>query len=324
MREELLREIENELEVQRRENELTEHRRKEEISRLHPEIEILTRERENLVFGTLRSILQGEAKADDLPEKMVKLNQQIRKKLEENGYPADYLAPVYHCPLCKDTGVIGETIRNPCECVNRRYQEKWREKIGLAGNGQETFENFRTDIYSNRKEAGSNYSTREYMMLVKSTCEQWSNQYPKTDKRDLMLSGQSGLGKTFLLRAMASRLIERNIPVLLISAYDLQEIMRNEYFEGGNETKESINTEVLMIDDLGSEPFLQNISVEQLFRVINERQNKNRATVISTNLIAEELQDRYTERIMSRMNDKRTCMYIPLTGDDIRTTGKEG
>ena len=318
MREELLREIEIELETIRRENEQTEQRRKEEISNLFPEIAALTRERENLVFGTLRDILRGGAKAEDLPEKMKQLNQQIRTKLEEKGYPADYLAPVYRCPICKDTGVIGETIKETCECVKKRYQAMLRRDLGFTGSEQQTFERFRDDVFSDEKAPGSNFSVREHMLLVKSNCEQWANQYPKCEKRDLLLYGPSGLGKTFLLHAMASRLIERNIPVLLVSAYDFLQTTRNEYFGGGNITDDLMNVQVLMIDDLGSEPMVQSVTVEQLFRVINGRQNKNLATVISTNLSLEEFKKRYTERIASRMTDIRNCKMLPLIGKDIR------
>ena len=37
---------------------------------------------------------------------MEKLSAEIRAKLEEKGFPADYLAPIYSCPTCKDTGKV--------------------------------------------------------------------------------------------------------------------------------------------------------------------------------------------------------------------------
>ena len=133
-----------------------------------------------------------------------------------------------------------------------------------------------------------------------------------------MLTGPSGLGKTFLLRAMAARLIERDIQVILMSTYDYLQLARQEYFGGANTTEELLSAEVLMLDDLGSEPLIQNITVEQIFRLINERQNRNLATVISTNLRLEELRERYTERVASRITDTRTGTVIPLAGEDIR------
>ena len=41
---------------------------------------------------------------------------------------------------------------------------------------------------------------------------------------------------------------------------------------------------LLLIDDLGTEPLMENITVTQLFNLLNERQNRGKHTVISTNL----------------------------------------
>ena len=87
MREDLLIELENEYARMRADNERTEETRKEKIRLEQPEIFALTQEREELVFGTLRNIVKGAGKrADDLPERMEKLNEKIRNALTEKGY----------------------------------------------------------------------------------------------------------------------------------------------------------------------------------------------------------------------------------------------
>ena len=120
---------------------------------------------------------------------------------------------------------------------------------------------------------------------------------------------------------MAERLIEREVNVLIISAYKMLEILRKSYFENDDSASELMNAEVLMIDDLGSEPLMQNVTVEQLFNLLNERQNKGLSTVISTNLEMSKFRERYTERIASRLRDSRSCKVISLLGKDIRTGG---
>ena len=322
MREDLLNELENEYAQLRADNERTEEIRKEKIRMEQPHIYELTKERENIVFGTLRNIVNGTvAKTDDLPERMEKLNEQIRVLLTENGYPADYLAPVYHCPLCKDMGRTGETIKEPCECLKKAYQEKLRKKIGLNGMRAETFETFDTSVFPDEKIPGLDFTQREMMQLYRTVCEKWANEYPEAEYRDLLLTGSTGLGKTFLLRAMAERLIERDINVLIISAYKMLEILRKSYFENDDSANELLDAQVLMIDDLGSEPLMQNVTVEQLFNLLNERQNRGLSTVISTNLEMAKFRERYTERIASRLRDSRSCKVISLLGKDIRTGG---
>lgn len=318
MREDLLREIDAELEEQRRKNEQEEQKRRQQISEGYPVLARLMQERENLIHHTLLGILNGSGSADGLTERMERISAEIRKELEKNGFPADYLSPVYSCEACRDTGMIGETVRSRCKCVKKRYQEKLRNMIGLSGDQRETFENFREDLFPDTIPEGCSVSQRKMMRIARKVCEEWADQYPESSRRDLLLTGASGLGKTFLLRAMAARLIEREIPVILISAYDYLQLARQEYFGNGNTTEELLSAQVLMLDDLGSEPLMQNITVEQIFRLINERQNRNLATVISTNLTLEELRERYTERTVSRMTDSRNSHVIPLAGEDIR------
>lgn len=322
MREDLLNELENEYAQLRADNERAEEMRKEKIRDEQPRIYELIKEREDIVFGTLRNIVNGTAgKAEDLPERMEQLNGKIRTMLTENGYTADFLAPIYRCAACKDTGRTGETVKEPCECLKKAYQQKLRKKIGLSGTRTETFETFDAEVFPDEKIPGLDFTQREMMMLYRTVCEKWANEYPDAEYRDLLLTGSTGLGKTFLLRAMAERLIERDINVLIISAYKMLEILRKSYFENDDSATELLDAQVLMIDDLGSEPLMQNVTVEQLFNLLNERQNKGLSTVISTNLEMSKFRERYTERIASRLRDNRSCKVISLLGKDIRTGG---
>lgn len=317
MREDLLKELESEYEQIRAANEREEELRREKIRTEEPEIDRLVREREELIFGTLRNILNGGAETGTLPERMEKLLADIRGKLKEKGYPEDYLAPVYRCPVCRDTGRTGELIKEPCECLKKAYQRRLREKIGLTGEKKETFETFDLNVFPDERIPGQEFTQRGVMRLYRATCEKWANEYPDSAYRDIVLTGGTGLGKTFLLRAMAERLIERDRNVLVISAYRMLEMLRKSYFENDDSAAELLDAEILMIDDLGSEPLMQNVTIEQLFYLLNERQNRGLSTVISTNLDMAKFRERYTERIASRLRDSR-CKVISLLGKDIR------
>ena len=321
MREEIIREVENEFEQLRAENERKEQERKEEIRREQPEIFALVREREQLIFGTLRDILQGKAETEGLETQMETLSGQIRTRLTEKGYPPDYLAPVFRCPLCQDQGRTGQPVKTPCVCFQKAYQKKLRQRIGLSGDGGESFETFNLRVFSDEPIPGKAFSQQKLMAMVCESCREWAERYPDVACRDLVLSGKSGLGKTFLLRAMAERLVERDVNVLLISAYRLLETLRRDYFSHEEPMGDLFTAAVLMIDDLGSEPLMQNVTVEQLFNLLNERQNRGLSTVISTNLTMEEFRNRYTERIASRLRDRQNCKVFTIYGKDVRTGG---
>lgn len=319
MRDDLIRALEIEYDQIRAENEREEIYRKERIRREFPDIYDLTSQREELVFGTLRDILNRNAETDTLQARMKELSLKIRQKLQENHLPEDYLSPVYRCSICRDTGYTGSPVKSPCECLKKAYQQKLRLEIGLAENERETFEQFDCSLFSAEKLPGRNYSQRELMERCKQICEEWSDAYPQVPYRDLLLTGKSGLGKTFLLRAMADRLIRRDVHVLMISAFRLLEISRKSYFSNEDTSTELTDADVLIIDDLGTEPLMQNVTIEQLFNLINERQSLGKSTLISTNLDMAEFRNRYTERIASRMLDRKNCKILSLEGKDIRT-----
>ena len=96
--------------------------------------------------------------------------------------------------------------------------------------------------------------------------------YPHARTPDLLLMGQSGLGKTFLMHAMAKRLLDRGLNVLMLSAYRFLDIARKAYFSNNTgELDTLMETDVLMLDDLGSEPLMENITIVQLFNLSTKR-----------------------------------------------------
>ncbi len=319
MKGKILQDAEAELEEIRNANERTEQIRRIKIREEYPEIADLMNEREKLIRGYIHGILRKDCSAENITQKMSFLSSEIRKKLTESGLKENYLEPVYACPLCKDRGYVGEPVRTPCSCLKKLYQSKMRNAIGLRDDGSETFETFNETLLSDVPDPKLGYSQREVISLIRNKCERWADQWPKQKPQDLVLSGKSGLGKTFLLRAMAARLISRDVNVLLVGAYQFFETARKCYFgQEGYSLEDYLQADVLMIDDLGSEPMMQNITVEQLFNLISERRNRKLSTVFSTNLTLMELKERYTERIASRLSDRELSMFLEFIGQDIR------
>lgn len=310
-------------EARRAENAREEESRLQKASTLCPEIGRLYKARREKLFSAVRSSLSSGKKGVDagrLEAEMGEVGRKIRALLKENGLPEDYLQPVYTCPRCQDTGYVGETVKRRCTCLNQEYFREMGRAIGLNERTPQTFENFREDVFSQEVIQGANVSQRMFMCFLRDKCKKYADAFPNTATPDMLFMGTSGLGKTFLMQAIAHRVLEKGYSALCVSAYKVLEMTRQAYFNHTPEDSAPLfEADLLLIDDLGTEPLMDNITIEQLYHVINERQNAGRHTIYSTNLSSVEFQGRYTERISSRLlSSAGQCELIAFIGADVR------
>ena len=269
------------------------------------------------VRATLLTAQKDAFRASGLASQMAEMNRRITEKLQEGGLPQDYLQPVYTCPACRDEGYIYDPSRRMCDCLKKAFNRRLLEESGLAGDAN-TFESFDETLFSDEPDERG-LSQRKAAVAIRNACLQYADSFPETPVRDLLLMGKSGLGKTFLLQCIAHRVAQRGFLPTYTSAYRLFELARKAYIENDSEIlAPMMEAPLLLIDDLGTEPLMNNITVTQLFNLLNERQMAGRHTVISTNLSMAELQERYTERITSRFMDAAACRRLMFVGADIR------
>ena len=124
---------------------------------------------------------------------------------------------------------------------------------------------------------------------------------------NLLFYGETGLGKTFLSNCIAKALMDTQHTVLYQSAVQLFEdvcgdvIMRKGQNPTSKETYNYLyNCDLLIIDDLGTE-FTNSFVSSELYSILNTRMRENKSTVISTNLNLQELTERYSDRISTRI-----------------------
>ncbi len=297
-------------------NRLEEERRVITVSQAHPQIGRLIDERREAIMRGLQQAMRGITPLG-IEEETIRRNQQIEELLARYGYGKDYLSPIYDCALCEDSGYAGQSRKTLCRCVALRYQALMHGSDAL--DEKQIFESYDDSVFPATPLPGSRTSQRAYTRLLRDQCEAWADQLPNSQTRALLLYGGSGLGKTFLLRSVGQRAMARGVPTLTLTANHLLNQIRRQYF--GRDTQEEasyLNIPLLLIDDLGTEPLWENITVEQLFALIDHRLSRGLHTLISTNLNPGELTQRYTERIMSRLSDRRLCQWLEFLGEDIR------
>lgn len=247
----------------------------------------------------------------------VENNRELRERLAALGYPADYLEEKYRCPKCRDTGYTDDLPAKFCECFEQELRIRMFEDRTMAGLDEQNFESFSEDLIrsANTKEDADRI-VGAYLF-----CKRYADQYPDCGKPNLVLHGSVGVGKTFLLNCIFARLLDRGYSGVRITAYRMNEIMRKKHIGSetdGEDFEALLETPVLLIDDLGTENMLRNVTIEYLFTLINERCAAKKHTIIATNLSKDELQQRYGERVSSRMLSQQYCTKIQMNGVDLR------
>lgn len=328
-RENVMREALSDLEAQRASNIETERQRREEARAKSAEIAALLDERQKLFYSGMRGAFASPEKAKQISRnmkaEMERLNQKLRAALVQNGLPEDYLQPVYRCAICKDTGYVGEPIHEPCACLKRTVLNKLYQNEGLQGLEHENFDTFDERIFPDTPIEGRKQSQRGYIRKYREFCEQYADQFRPNEGKGLLFSGRSGLGKTFLMNCVAQRVLERGYSVVVISAYKLVELMRGYQFDGkgAEQVQDILTCDLLAIDDLGSEPMIRNVTVSALYHIVSERNNANRAMIVTTNCDSDLLYEKYDDRIAARLTAPSRMNVIEFVGTDVRRFAHE-
>ena len=307
---------------QRAQDEREQQQRLEDAVARQPEIGRLRQENADLVLGTMRRMLgepdlaRRKALAEETKARGREINARIRALLAEAGMAGDALDMRYRCPICRDTGYVGEAPARFCECFEMRLRLRQHEDGSMAGVDEQSFERFDANV------APEADGQRDRLVKARNLCQRYADAFPDTEYRNLLLTGEGGLGKTFLLNCIFGRVTGRGFSAVRVTAFRMFEAMRRQHV-GNDENYDGfsalIEVPLLLIDDLGTEPMMRNITLEYLFTLLNERIAAKRHTVIATNLTPPQLKERYGERVASRLLDRSICAPVQFKGKDLRS-----
>ena len=125
--------------------------------------------------------------------------------------------------------------------------------------------------------------------------------YAEDPRGWLVLTGQSGSGKTHLAAAIANRVLESGRPVFFIFVPDLLDHLRSAFAPSSDVSFDQLFEQVrsapfLVLDDLGghsSTPWAQ----EKLYQILNFRHSNRMPTVFTLGAPVEELDPRWQTRL---------------------------
>ena len=290
-------------------------RRRERIHTLIPGYKELEDEVASISVARAKLLLDNpSADKSEYNKRMADITFQKKALLKEHGYAEDYLELGYTCTDCKDTGYIGG---EKCHCFKQMEISLLYEQSNI----QEMIskENFSTLSYE-YYEGEDLTRFKNAVNVSKNFVTGFKNHY-----QNLFLYGSVGTGKSFLSGCIAKELLSQGCSVIYFSANGLFDTLARYAFDTKskdtlyNLNKDLYNCDLVIIDDLGTE-VTNNFVSSQLFALLNERHLRQKSTIISTNLSLEELRDRYSERVFSRITSNYSI--CKLTGKDIRIQKK--
>lgn len=300
--------------------------RKKEIYRKIPRIAEIEARLNKTGMLLLSSVADNGSTAEDAVARIMAENKAFNKEMEnllaDNGYDKSYLNPPFICSLCSDTGYTEDN--KLCSCLKTELTKKALREANLteymAG---QTFEKFNLSYYDNEIKNSVGIGARENAASILSVAKSFVENFDDTNT-NLLFYGPSGLGKTFLSSAIAAELLKRGKDVLYISANSLFPSLENMHFGRTDEkssyiTEKALNADLLILDDLGAE-FVTQFTASELFRIMNQRLLSGKKMVFSSNLTLPEIENTYSERIVSRIiGSFETLRFF---GEDIRKKKK--
>jgi DNA replication protein DnaC len=282
----------------------------------YPELLRLRREYASLRTSSIRTKSQSDV--EKYQEVYTNYQVLLGSCLHFENIPIEKVVYQPICSKCNDTGFIGKNEKKHCPCVIAKAAQNMLESSCI--NDYETIENYNLDIFNDSTKVQGNLTQKDIMQKLLNYIKEWTSSFPNSKKQQLLFIGNVGMGKTYCLNSIAYDIINRGYSSMLVTAFAINEAAFDEI---RNHDSTAINTmqtvDLLLIDDLGSEQMLKNITQETLFNILNERVRHNLHTIVSTNLHADKLEERYGSRVYSRLIDKNRTNILPLMGKDIRS-----
>lgn len=310
--------------------------RKSELYYRIPRLEEIDDEINHAGFKYNKAILMGLLLSDSAVKKLGSaidsLKTEREKLLAKYGISAQYLTPVFECEKCSDTGVI----RSPnggadtlCICYKQQLIDCLYDQSNLHTINNTGFESFDVGYYPempNEERYGIKKSPRKQILGILDSCRDFVDNFKDSETRNLLFSGPTGVGKTFMAGSVAMELMKRGHTVLYQTAPSLfNTIYEYRYNTANNEDWDPtlysniLESELLIIDDLGTES-PTGMRYAELLNIIDTRLANDTKTpcktIISTNIDLKKLFEYYDERIISRITGGFDIFRF--AGDDIR------
>ena len=315
---EVVRRARQRLESQKADHESLQQARLRQVYEKLPRVREIDRQlRSSMVLAVQAAFVKGTDGQEALAQvRQANLAlQSERKALIDAAFPADFLNERPICPQCGGSGYIGSTM---CRCLSELCRQEQMKELSVLAAGATSFEEFRLEYYPERVDPKYGASPRAIMTRILDICRKYAAGFTP-NASNLLFNGGTGLGKTFLSACIAREVTAKGYSVVYESAQHLFAKLEKHRFhldESSAQAVENYNQcDLLIVDDLGTE-LTGNFIIAALYALVNDRLLAGKPMIISTNLNINEISQRYSPQIASRLQG--SFQLLPFVGEDIR------
>lgn len=198
--------------------------RKKEIYSKNKRLQEIDKQLSKFAIETTKSLLVNNSSEllTNLNSEISKLKLEKKEILNKMNISPSYFLPKYECNICNDTGYISNHYKTEmCSCLKQRLFDLEYNKFNVYNMQNETFDKFSSTVYSDKVDKEryhSDISPRQNIEIIKKFCLKFIDNFDDVNEKNLLFTGNSGLGKTFLSSCIANVLLKNGKTVLYQTA----------------------------------------------------------------------------------------------------------
>lgn len=249
--------------------------------------------------------LAYERPASDTQAKIASAKADIATYLKSQQLPLDSLEVKEYCAICHDSGTVGNKL---CSCAENIYWELTIKAMPQLKEVPKSLNDINFGYYKEQK------------ALYQKCASFVQSNFFEEQKSFLTIMGGTGVGKTYLALTALKQSLYMGKTIKILNSIALNKLFL-EYHCAYFADKAAIwntliDSDIMLIDDLGVEQLLNNVTLPYFYEFMVERLGKQ--TIFTTNMDLRDIESKYGQRIFSRLCDKRSASILPITGTDLR------
>ena len=212
----------------------------------------------------------------ELENKIDSLKKEKESIFKILGVNEEILKPQYDCKDCNDTGyIMNQNETKMCHCLKQKLFDLEYNNSNISNLEKENFEHFSFELYSDEiseERYNSKVSPRKNIEFIYNLSKKFIENFDSENQKNLLFTGNTGLGKSFLSSCIANEILKKGKTVLYQTAPNMLDKVIDFRFGKEGISKDFydnlLNVDLLIIDDLGTES-MNNMKFTELFNIIN-------------------------------------------------------